>query len=131
MRELQLAVETSHHNPAMIWKIKFRICVFREEISAEVSTLAQTTVPGNAELQKGTMEGVQKLLGIQQGGSEALVGLALLTGGDYHMSGAVDVGPASAVTALRHLLADHEVLSPPPPPPPSPPHSSFLPASAF
>ncbi|KAK9866620.1 hypothetical protein WJX84_011606 [Apatococcus fuscideae] len=64
----------------------------------------QTAVPGNAELQKGTSEGVQKLLGLKRGGQQALVGLALLTGGDYHISGAVDVGPASAVTALRHLL---------------------------
>lgn len=69
----------------------------------------QTAVPGNAELQRGTVEGVRKLLGLRAGGQEALVGLALLTGGDYHLKGAVDVGPASAVTALRYLLAGHEV----------------------
>ena len=69
----------------------------------------QTAVQGNAELQKGTVEGVRKLLGLQGGGQEALVGLALLTGGDYHLRGAVDVGPASAVAALRSLLAEHEV----------------------
>ena len=69
----------------------------------------QTAVPGNAELQKGTAEGVRKLLGLQAGGQEALVGLALLTGGDYNLQGAVDVGPASAVTALRYLLARREV----------------------
>ncbi|KAK9836481.1 hypothetical protein WJX74_001392 [Apatococcus lobatus] len=68
----------------------------------------QTAVPGNAELQKGTAEGVRKLLGLRAGGQEALVGLALLTGGDYHLQGAVDVGPASAVMALRFLLAGFE-----------------------
>lgn len=50
------------------------------------------------------MEDVRRMLGIQEGGQQALIAVAQLAGGDYDVQGAERVGDELAVFAVRSLL---------------------------
>jgi hypothetical protein len=55
------------------------------------------------------MRAVRRLLGIQRGGTHALVAVAQLAGGDYDVQGAERVGEELAMAAVKQLLAGCEV----------------------
>lgn len=52
---------------------------------------------------------VQQMLGIGAGGADALIALSLLSGGDYAVKGAQQVGARSAVKLVQHLLQGSQV----------------------
>ena len=54
------------------------------------------------------LDKVREWLGISAGGTNALLLIALLVGGDYHQ-GAEKVGLRSAFAAVRHLLRNKQV----------------------
>jgi hypothetical protein len=64
--------------------------------------------PPRAELVLCRMSSVRRALGLREGGQAALVAVAQLAGGDYHVQGASRVGDALALTAVRALLAGQE-----------------------
>jgi fructose-1,6-bisphosphatase/sedoheptulose 1,7-bisphosphatase-like protein len=55
------------------------------------------------------MYDVRRVLGITRGGDAALMAVAHLTGGDYDMGGADNVGEVLALGAVRQLLLGCEV----------------------
>ena len=55
---------------------------------------------------------VRAHLGLSSGGGAALLTLAELMGGDYHMGGAARVGPVAAWRVLKLLLKDKQVSLP-------------------
>ena len=57
------------------------------------------------------LETVRGWLHLRSGGSEALLLLALLVGGDYH-AGGERIGMKTALASLRHLLKGHQVCYP-------------------
>jgi len=61
--------------------------------------------PNRAELVMCRMSSVRRALGLERGGQAALVAVAQLAGGDYHVRGAARVGDALALQAVRALLA--------------------------
>ena len=54
------------------------------------------------------LETVRGWLHLRSGGSEALLLLALLVGGDYH-EGGEKIGMKTAIATLRHLLKGRQV----------------------
>ena len=71
----------------------------------------QTNDPQNSEALKVELAGIQRVLGIESGGADALIALSLLCGGDYAIKGAEHVGSKSALKLLQHLLQDQEVIA--------------------
>ena len=74
--------------------------------------MLQSQDPHNTEVLKVQLKGkqsVQSMLGIQNGGADALTALSLLCGGDYAIKGAENVGSKQAVRLLQHLLKGHQV----------------------
>ena len=57
------------------------------------------------------MDSVREHLGICSGGHQALIAMALLLGGDYHMRGAEKIGP-KLVNASLHILFERNLKSP-------------------
>lgn len=51
------------------------------------------------------MDCVRRRLGIEEGGSDALCAMALLTGNDYHLEGAKGIGMTLAWEAISALLS--------------------------
>ncbi|KAK9813940.1 hypothetical protein WJX73_005755 [Symbiochloris irregularis] len=64
----------------------------------------QTMVTKQSEVVRVDMEGIRGRLGLRTGGAEALLALALITGGDYDASGLDSVGKTGALRIIRHLL---------------------------
>jgi hypothetical protein len=52
---------------------------------------------------------LRALLGLQQGGRQALLAAAVLSGGDYNADGAQRVGVLSALRVVAHLLQGEQV----------------------
>ncbi len=69
----------------------------------------QTDDPKKTMMTRCTAEGVQRMLGISEGGQRALVAAAQLAGGDYDVQGAERVGEVLAVHAVRTLLKGAQV----------------------
>jgi transcription elongation factor Elf1 len=64
--------------------------------------------PSRSELVLCRMASVRRALGLRTGGQAALVAVAQLAGGDYHVGGAAKVGDALALAAVRALLAGRD-----------------------
>ena len=52
---------------------------------------------------------IRQHLGLATGGAEAMLALALITGGDYDVTGLPNVGPGGAMHVIRHLLKGYQV----------------------
>jgi hypothetical protein len=73
--------------------------------------LLQTGTPNQCVLAKVHMGSVREHLGICSGGQRALIAMALLLGGDYHVRGAENIGP-KLVNASLHILSDRNLKLP-------------------
>ncbi|CAL5220963.1 g3069 [Coccomyxa viridis] len=66
-----------------------------------------TATPNQCVLSSLDMARVRAYLGISADGHLALIAMALLLGGDYHMRGAERIGPKQALLVVRYLLEGH------------------------
>ena len=88
-----------------------RACVAWHGHHRSGHALLQTGTPNQcvlAEVHKGK---VREHLGICSGGHRALIAMALLLGGDYHMRGAENIGPKLVSTSL-HILFERDLKLP-------------------
>ena len=71
--------------------------------------------PKACEAQVTRMSRIRDVFGLGSGGALALTALALLTGGDYLVSGLCQVGATLATAVIKHLLQGHSVRLQPSP----------------
>ncbi|KIZ05294.1 putative Flap endonuclease GEN [Monoraphidium neglectum] len=72
-------------------------------------TLSLSTAnPRQTQMARCRRAAVQRVLRLQQGGTQALIAVAQLAGGDYDVAGADRVGDVLAVAAVRCLLKDRQ-----------------------
>lgn len=62
-----------------------------------------------SELMRVDMDAIRARFDLLRGGAEALLAMALITGGDYDASGLDSVGKTGALLIIRHLLKGREV----------------------
>lgn len=69
----------------------------------------QTATQSKSELVRVDLADIRAQLGLAGGGQEALLAMALLTGGDYDVAGLANVGKAGAMLVICHLLKGRQV----------------------